>query len=70
MSHWHYQLMKHTEASGEVWYGVHEMFPSVGNLYTTEPVRVLGESLEDVKWQLKAILGDLEKYEIKEYESD
>jgi hypothetical protein len=21
---WHYQLMRHTEPDGEVWYGVHE----------------------------------------------
>ena len=67
--HWYYQLMRHEEASQEVWYGVHEMFPSLGEgAWTEEPVRVSGESLEDIKWQLETILKDLEKYGVLNYE--
>lgn len=67
MGSWHYQVMKHTEDTGEVWYGVHEMYPSLGKTYTETPVEVCGESVEDVVWQLKAILHDLEKYPVVNY---
>ena len=68
MGHWHYQLMKHTEADSEVWYGIHEMYPLAdGPSWTQEPVTVEGESVEDLKWQLKAILGDIEKHGVIDY---
>ena len=61
--HWHYQLMRHEEDPHDVWYGVHEMFPSLEEgAWTEEPVRVLGESLDDIKWQLETILKDLPNY--------
>jgi len=60
MSHWHYQAIKHTEDNGDVWYGIHEMYPDL-NSWTEEPVRVVGESIEDLQWQLEAMLYDLEK---------
>ncbi len=63
---WHYQLMKHTEPDGEVWYAVHEVYE--GNGYTVEPVRVQGQNKGDVKWLLKAVLKDLEKHGMKYYE--
>lgn len=70
MIFWHHQLMKHTDKeSGEVWYAVHEYFPSLGEgSYTLGPIRISGESVEDIKWQLKAILGDIDKYGVIEYE--
>ena len=73
MGHWHYQVMKHTEeneADGSiyVWYGVHEFYPlDDGPVWTQEPVTVEGESIEDLKWQLKAILGDIEKHGVIDY---
>jgi len=61
--------MRHEEDPQEVWYGVHEMFPSLGEgAWTEEPVMVSGESLEDIKWQLETILKDLEKYGVLNYE--
>ena len=63
---WHYQLMKHTEPDGEVWYGIHETYTSGG--YTVEPVRVMGENKEDIKWMLETMLKDIEQYGVKDYE--
>ena len=63
---WHYQLMKHTEYDGEVWYGVHEFYD--GNGYTTEPRSIRGEDKEDIKWVLETMLEDIEKHGVKDYE--
>ena len=63
---WHYQLMKHTEPDDEVWYAVHEVYE--GNGYTVEPVRVQGQDKADIKWMLKHVLEDIEKYGVKDYE--
>ena len=63
---WHYQLMEHTEPDGEVWYGVHEKYGSSG--YTVNPVRVMGQDKEDIKWMLETILKDIEKHGVKDYE--
>ena len=65
---WHYQLMKHTEDDGIVWYGIHENFPKIG--YTHNAVTIMGEDKGDIIWQLKAILNDIEKYEVKDYEQN
>jgi len=69
MSHWHYQAIKHTEDNWDVWYGDHEVYPlDDGPTWTQEPVTVEGESIEDLKWQLKAILNDIEKHGVIGYE--
>jgi len=73
MSHWHYQVMKHkeedkTDGSIYVWYGVYEVYPlDDGPAWTQEPVTVEGESIKDLKWQLKAILNDIEKHGVIDY---
>ena len=64
---WHYQLMKHTEPDGEVWYGVHESY-AYGVGYTVEPVRIAGDDKEDVKWMLEKMLEDIEKHGVTDYE--
>jgi hypothetical protein len=65
---WHFQLMKH-EDKGEVWYGVHESYPTLGSLsYTVDPVTVEGESADDIRWYLNAILSDIDKYGVINYE--
>ena len=69
MSSWHYQLMRHVEKTGAVWYGVHEIYGK-GLGYTLDTVSVDGESKEDVVWQLKAILNDIDKYEVVDYEEE
>ena len=63
---WHYQLMKHTEPDGEVWYGVHEFYGT--NSYTANPVPITGDDVNDVKWMLENVLEEIEMYGVKDYE--
>ena len=65
---WHYQVMRH-KTDEEDWYEIHEYFPlEDGHLWTENGVTVSGESIEDLKWQLKAMLNDLDKHGVKDYE--
>ena len=61
---WHYQLMRHTEPDGEVWYGVHKNYYRSGSC-TVEPVNIKSEDKEDIKWMLEAMLMDIEKHGVK-----
>ena len=63
---WHYQLMKHTEPDGEVWYAVHEFYGI--NAYTASPETIRGKDKEEIKWILETVLKDIEKYGVKDYE--
>ncbi len=71
---WHYQLMKHVDQQGYTYYAIHEYYPGAimgegeNDGWTLEPVRVTGESKEDVVWALKAMLHDIEKYGEVDYE--
>lgn len=66
--------MKHTEEHGTVWYAVHEYYPSElfdegeSAGWTQNPVDVTGDSVEDVVWSLKAMLHDIEKHGVKDYD--
>ena len=63
---WHYQLMKHTEPDGEVWYGVHENYRSGG--YTVEPVRIMGNDKEDIEWMLETVWKAIQKHGVVDYQ--
>ena len=63
---WNNRIVKH-EKDDEVWYSVHEVFYSEGggiNGYTEDPITILGETVEDVKSQLKMMMKDIEKHEV------
>jgi len=68
---WHYQLMRHTDAdTGEIHYAVHEYYPEdelLNDLWTFLPVVVDGDSVEEVKEVLRAMLEDIEKHGVKDY---
>ena len=65
---WHYQLIRHTEPDGKVWYGVHKNYYRSGSSYTVEPVNIQSDDKEDIKWMLQAMLMDIEKHGVKDYE--
>lgn len=71
---WHYQLMYHKpEQEGlEGYYAIHEYYPAdilAGEAgWTLNPCEVTGDSKEDIIWMLKAMLNDIEKYEVMDYE--
>lgn len=62
---WHYQLLKHEEPGGEVWYGIHEVY-SIGYC-TKDPIQIMGDSLKDIVWMMKAIESDMKRYGIGNY---
>ena len=69
MSHWHYQLMRHTAPDGEVYYAVHEYYDlETGPAWTEKPVTVDGESKAEVAKMLDNMLWDIWKYGVKDYE--
>ena len=63
---WHYQLVKHRETDGEVWYAVHEFYGI--NAYTASPETIGGKDKEEIKWMLETVLADIEKHGVKDYE--
>ena len=63
---WNNRIIKH-EKDGVVWYSVHEVFYSESsgiNGYTEDPITILGETVEEVKYQLEMITKDIEKHEV------
>lgn len=69
MSHWHYQLMKHTTPTGEVYYAVHEYYPSdEGGGWTENPITMDGESIVEIVQMLNNISVDILKHGVKDYE--
>lgn len=65
---WHYQLMRHTEEDGEVWYAVHEYYPDQPySNWTYKPVTVDGISPEEVKQVLQMMLEDVEAHGVRDY---
>ena len=63
---WNNRIVKH-EKDDTVWYSVHEVFYNKNggiNSYTEDPITILGETVEEVKSQLKMIMRDIEKHEV------
>ena len=69
---WHYQVMRHVhqsdDGSTEVWFGIHEYYdlPDIGVL--TSETLLSGESVEDLKEQLKMMEQDIYRYGVKDYD--
>jgi len=62
---WHYQLMKHSDGS----LAVHEYYTlEDGDGWTKEPVKIIGDDVDDVKGILQMILSDISKHGVKNYE--
>ena len=69
-NHWHFQLMRQKNAAtGEYYYAIHEYYPlEDGDGWTTNPVRVDGDSVDEVKNVLMMMLEDIERHGVKDYE--
>ena len=65
-NYWHYQLMRHKD---EEYFAIYEYYPMEdGDGLTEHPIYVDGESIEEVKEVLQAMLEDIEKHGVKDYE--
>lgn len=69
MSHWRYQVMRHTKGFVEDYYAIHEYYElDDGDGWTENPVDVIGTSVEDLKKSLLCMLHDIDKHGIKDYD--
>ena len=69
MSHWHYQLMKHTAPDGETYYAVHEYYNlETGPAWTEKAIPIDGESITEIRGMLIDILKDMDTHGVKDYE--
>jgi len=69
-NHWHYQLMRHTDESGDTYLAIHEYYPDKdGDGWTEAPVDVTGDTVNEVKEVLQMMLEDIEKHGVKDYEN-
>jgi hypothetical protein len=69
---WHYQAMRRKDDFGVEYFAIHEYFVGIEGdenqvSWTQSPVVLLAESVEDLRWMLKQMLKDLEKYEPVDY---
>ena len=70
---WNNRIIKHERPAAPnhkddaVWYSVHEVFYNEnGGVtgYTEDPISIVGETVDEVKSQLKMIMKDIEKHEV------
>ena len=68
MSHWHYQIMRHTADSGEDYLAVHEFYNmhDKGTGWTQKPVPIEADTLPEMREALTAILRDLERHGVRD----
>lgn len=60
---WHYQLIRHFDDEGDPYFGVHEYLScEYGVEWDDTPVFVEGDTVEQVKWMLKAMLECIEEH--------
>jgi len=59
---WNYRIIR-TEDRGETWYAVHEVFYNVqgADLWTENPVRVIGETTDDIYSTLARMMKALSR---------
>ena len=66
---WRFQLMRHRDDDGEPFFAIHEYYSvEDGDGWAETPVFVEGDSVEEVKRVLQAMLEDIEKHGVKDYE--
>jgi hypothetical protein len=68
MSHWHYQIMRHTADSGEDYLAVHEFYTMHdGKLgWTAKPILLEADTLPEMRVALIDILRDLERHGVRD----
>lgn len=62
--YWNYRIIKRENPSGEVTYGIYEVhYDMEGNLkgHTENPISVIGESIEDLKFDIENLKESLNK---------
>lgn len=65
---WTYRIMSRVDSAGETVYGIHEVASDYWDAvdqqvlsWTSEPVRMSADSIEELGWQLREMLAALDK---------
>jgi hypothetical protein len=68
LSHWHYQIMRHTADSGEDYLAIHEFYIMHDKKegWTSQPVPIEADTLSEMRRALIDILRDLERHGIRD----
>jgi hypothetical protein len=68
MSHWHYQIMRHTADSGDDYLAVHERYigHDKAETWTAKPVPLEADSLPEMRLTLINALRDLERHGVRD----
>ena len=71
---WHYQAVRRRTPNGDDWIEVREAYPDLreddGPLPITEGTcKVDGETVDDIRWALKAMLNDLDRHGVIDAET-
>jgi len=68
MSHWHYQIMRHTADSGEDFLAIHEFFVGHDKKegWTAKPVPLEADTLAEMRMTLINALRDLERHGVRD----
>ena len=62
--YWNYRIIKREQSSGEVTYGIYEVYYDLeGNVrgHTENPISVIGESIDDLKFDIENLKESLNK---------
>tara|TARA_B100001287_G_C22190855_1_gene303447 strand:- start:42 stop:314 length:273 start_codon:yes stop_codon:yes gene_type:complete len=62
--YWNYRVIKRENPSGEVTYGIYEVhYDMEGNLrgHSENPISIIGESIEDIKFDIENLTKSLQK---------
>ena len=62
--YWNYRVIKRENPSGEVKYGIYEVhYDMEGNLrgHSENPISIIGESIEDIKFDIENLTKSLQK---------
>jgi len=62
--YWNYRIIKREQSSGEVTYGIYEVYYDLeGNMrgHTETPISVIGESIDDLKFDIENLRESLNK---------
>ena len=68
MSHWHFQIMRHTADSGDDYLAVHERYigHDKSESWTAKPVPIEADTVSEMRMTLINILRDLERHGVRD----
>jgi hypothetical protein len=64
MSTWNHRVVRATNSFGDVWFAIHEAHyrssDTVPDMVSSDPLPVVGETIDDLRWTLERMLAALD----------